>query len=48
VDAAQVRVTHYERLYGSTLPRMNGRVLELFAAEPEIPETRGRKMTLQQ
>ena len=48
VDAAQQRVTYRERLSGSSQPRMNGRPLRLVSVESEIPETRGRKMTLQQ
>jgi hypothetical protein len=41
-------VTYRERLSGSSQPRMNGRLLRLVSVESEIPETRGRKMTLQQ
>jgi hypothetical protein len=48
LDVGQQRVRYCERLYGSSLPRMNGRPLRLVSVEPEIPETRGRKMTLQQ
>jgi hypothetical protein len=48
LDAGQQRVRYCERLYGTSSPRMNGRPLRLVSVESEIPETRGRKMTLQQ
>src|SRR5262249_19116485 len=48
LDAGQQRVRYCGRLYGSSMARMNGRPLRLESVESEIPETRGRKITLQQ
>jgi hypothetical protein len=47
LDAGQRRVRYCERLSGSTTARMNGSPLGMSSVEPEISETRGRKITLQ-
>ena len=48
LDAGQRRVRYCERLSGSTTARMNGSPLGMSSVKPEIPEMRGRKITLQQ
>jgi hypothetical protein len=42
LDAVHQRVAYCERFYGSSMARMNGRLLRLASVEPEIPGTRGR------
>jgi hypothetical protein len=44
LDAAQHQVRYYATLYGTGEAKMNGRPLRLVSVEPEIPETRGRKI----
>ena len=48
LDAGQRRVRCREPLSGSTTARMNGSPLGMSSVEPEISETRGRKIKLQQ